>query len=183
MQISPILMRCITHSCEMHVWNVHDLKERDQLLMNRVELIVCRIHILLPVPLDDRCLQERCRSIGIVLKHLEIACPIDTEIKATIDVRMSKLPGLVNHFDSVIREPVTIIVTCLNGIIDIQEAHIVQLLCRIIDLIDKLRIEGVACLLIPIGRTINRVIVHPKNFNPLLPIRTRSTGVSFKFHL
>ena len=150
---------------------------RDQLFVERIELIALRAHRLQPVPLRDSGFDERSRRVGVVFEELGRVHAVVAQVEASIQTERLRVPGLDDGVGKPAFDCEAIEQTPLDDRLHRGERHLVQLLGRLLDHVDFERGEAVARRLVPV-RAVEAVKVKADRLELGLPVPPRRDALA-----
>src|SRR5450432_2021477 len=147
------------------------LPRRDQPLVDRVELVPSGEHLLEPLPLDDRGLVQRRRSVGVVLEQLRRRLPVVREIEPAVDRGRIRLPGAHDELARERRDAEIVPSLLLDDVTRCRDAHLLEPVGSALERVDLAGVEDVVGGLVPVRLT-GRVERQAERLDLRLPVGT-----------
>ena len=153
----------------------------DQLLVQRVPLVVVGVDVLEPVPLADRRLEQRGRGVGVVLHQLRRPRAVVAQVEAAVEVRVAASPGRRDLLPAPLGQREVAEPLGGDDVVDRLETHRVQELDVGLEREDLGHVEDVVHRLVPVRPGAVQPRRRGAEHQPLLldlrlPVGTGPTG-------
>jgi hypothetical protein len=151
---------------------------RNQLFVDRIELVAAGFHLLEPVPLHDRGFEQRSRRISVVFEQFRRRGAVIGQIEPAVDIGIAPPPRvgdplMIGFRDLHVRE-----IAGSHDTVDRLEAEPMECLGRLLDQVDLGRGEDVARPFPPIRPPVGCMKIEAERLDLRLPIRTGVQGIA-----
>src|SRR6185437_15694738 len=152
----------------------HLLPAGDELLVDRVELVVLGKDILQPVPLHDARLEKRGRRVRVVFEHRGLARAVPREVEAPVEARIVVAPRALDERVESLGDPEALVLAALDHAPRGLDAALLQLARGGLQAVDLRGAEAIARALVPVDRAVDGVEIEAERLDLRGPVHPRN---------